>query len=281
MNDYLYHHGIKGQKWGVRRYQNYDGTWTEAGKERYGTAERMTNKYNSLSDSQKKALKIGAAAVATAAAGSAAYLIGTKTEVGKEAVMSLKLLRTKPYRDADGKLSEMGQLLYRQDGSKKTQNNMSAEEITESLENMKRLQAFGESANRLGIDKNLNTNAKATRTIKQKIFNTGVDMAGNAATTLLDNSVNSKTPLIGEELANKLLLGIGTTAIGGLTSALKQNDQSNQSNQSKSSKAFELTPDKKAAYDSWMANNPEKKEQIRQDRQNGMPFEQMEKKYGK
>ena len=30
----LYHHGVKGQKWGVRRYQNYDGTLTEDGKER-------------------------------------------------------------------------------------------------------------------------------------------------------------------------------------------------------------------------------------------------------
>ena len=32
----LYHHGIKGQKWGVRRYQNEDGTLTEEGKKRYG-----------------------------------------------------------------------------------------------------------------------------------------------------------------------------------------------------------------------------------------------------
>lgn len=34
--DELNHHGILGQKWGVRRYQNEDGTLTAAGKARYG-----------------------------------------------------------------------------------------------------------------------------------------------------------------------------------------------------------------------------------------------------
>lgn len=34
--DELYHHGIKGQKWGVRRFQNTDGSWTEDGRKRYG-----------------------------------------------------------------------------------------------------------------------------------------------------------------------------------------------------------------------------------------------------
>jgi len=33
---YIAHHGIKGQKWGVRRFQNEDGTLTSAGKKRYG-----------------------------------------------------------------------------------------------------------------------------------------------------------------------------------------------------------------------------------------------------
>ena len=33
MNE-LYHHGIKGQRWGVRRYQNPDGTLTAAGKKK-------------------------------------------------------------------------------------------------------------------------------------------------------------------------------------------------------------------------------------------------------
>lgn len=35
----LQHHGIKGQKWGIRRYQNPDGSLTAAGKKRYDTKQ--------------------------------------------------------------------------------------------------------------------------------------------------------------------------------------------------------------------------------------------------
>lgn len=43
-NGELYHHGIKGQKWGVRRFQQEDGTLTNAGKKRYADDNKNTKK---------------------------------------------------------------------------------------------------------------------------------------------------------------------------------------------------------------------------------------------
>lgn len=43
--DELVHYGIKGQKWGRRRYQNKDGSLTPAGRERYGSEENFENQY--------------------------------------------------------------------------------------------------------------------------------------------------------------------------------------------------------------------------------------------
>lgn len=60
MNDYLqvselYHHGVKGQKWGIRRYQNEDGTLTEEGKARYGidATGRMSDRGRLLYDADR------------------------------------------------------------------------------------------------------------------------------------------------------------------------------------------------------------------------------------
>ena len=48
----LYHHGIFGQRWGIRRYQNEDGTRTDAGKKREAAARRETD---SMSDEELRA----------------------------------------------------------------------------------------------------------------------------------------------------------------------------------------------------------------------------------
>lgn len=56
--DFILHYGIKGQKWGIRRYQNPDGSYTEAGKARYadgkvssGGEKLSSNDLKSLSNS--------------------------------------------------------------------------------------------------------------------------------------------------------------------------------------------------------------------------------------
>ena len=58
----LYHHGIKGMKWGVRRYQNEDGSLTAAGRSRYQTVEDAKEAY-------RKAKKASADKLSTAAGG--------------------------------------------------------------------------------------------------------------------------------------------------------------------------------------------------------------------
>lgn len=53
----LYHHGVIGMKWGVRRYQNLDGSLTAAGKRKYGTKTNFEKVQRAKNAADPKKLK--------------------------------------------------------------------------------------------------------------------------------------------------------------------------------------------------------------------------------
>lgn len=55
--DFIEHHGVKGQKHGVRRYQNEDGSLTALGRQHYGIFERMRNYFSPASKGYRAAQK--------------------------------------------------------------------------------------------------------------------------------------------------------------------------------------------------------------------------------
>lgn len=60
----LYHHGVKGMKWGIRRYQNKDGTLTSAGKERYDDESAKDGKATKSATSRKSRSRMSEAELA-------------------------------------------------------------------------------------------------------------------------------------------------------------------------------------------------------------------------
>ena len=125
MDSELYHSGVKGMKWGIRRYQNADGTLTEEGRARYGA-----DSYQEMSPSQRAnfdkdmttrsdklkrntAIGVGLAATAASAAGLAWYLTkrkehGKRVLAGKKAAETRKAFETIRVKDVNAALIHTG-----------------------------------------------------------------------------------------------------------------------------------------------------------------------------
>ena len=103
--DELFHYGVKGMKWGVRRYQNKDGSLTTEGKNRLvyisrarranRTKDKMDKLYSTLSDDDKRLLGDDEAAKEWLTKEAGEYVVKRfLKEVGDEPVAAMDIMTT-------------------------------------------------------------------------------------------------------------------------------------------------------------------------------------------
>lgn len=143
----LYHYGVKGMKWGVKRYRNYDGSYTRAGLKRYDDSlskyEKADNRYKTAKSDYKKAKKAGSSTD------------GMKTEMvnAKLARKTAKRKLDKDYKHLkQDKLGDQGKALYAQ-GKTITSNNRVTSILTNAGGMSMAAAAYNYKTGTLGNDK--------------------------------------------------------------------------------------------------------------------------------
>lgn len=136
LDDTLAHHGIKKQRWGIRRWQNEDGSLTEAGRRRYGRVENL-NANRTLKDiakDQKLTIKLDRANKKLAIQRAKQQLIEVKktNEQNKTAIKKTQEERRRI--DLDAKEREEAKRLAEKNRKKEEAEKIAAEKERKALE---------------------------------------------------------------------------------------------------------------------------------------------------
>ena len=91
-NNELYHHGILGQRWGVRRFQNTDGSLKPAGEKRYYGEHSLNAKYEKITGEKKPRSRRGGIrdTLAAVGAGLSGIGVGAASIAGAKAALNYK-----------------------------------------------------------------------------------------------------------------------------------------------------------------------------------------------
>lgn len=169
-SDYLAHHGIKNQKWGQRRFQNYDGSLTSEGRKRYGVGE------SNLSRREKKQ-----AEKAKAKAAKVRAKANSKKKVDAQKAAEQKQKRMDYLRDHPEKIYKYRKELTQDDVTEI----MQKVKFDQSLQDIHKAEVQRGMKKIEGIRQNVETGLKWYQTGKNtyntiaEVHNAILDMSGN------------------------------------------------------------------------------------------------------